>query len=68
MSDTRGDQLDALNRATFRRHYRNIVDNGIGDPDRYPHSALPGVLADLRANAEQVYGDAAPSRHRPAVS
>ena len=51
----RGDQLDAANRATFRKHYRNIIDRGLGD---HEDSALAPLLADIRANAEQVYGDA----------
>jgi len=48
-----GEQLDELNKATFRKHHRNIADRGLAGNDR---SALPALLADLRANAETVYG------------
>jgi hypothetical protein len=54
-SENRGEQLDAANRATFRKHYRDVIDKGIGD---HEGSALAAILADLRANAEAAYGEA----------
>jgi hypothetical protein len=56
-----GDRLDEANRATIRKHYRQILDNGVADTEG---SALPGLLADLRANAEAVYGAAPRGRAR----
>jgi hypothetical protein len=61
-SENRGEQLDAANRATFRKHYRDVLDKGIGDGEG---SALAGLLADLRANAERVYGEAPRRAPRP---
>jgi hypothetical protein len=40
--------LDAANRATFKLHWRRIMDRGLGDE---PESAQAGILADLRATA-----------------
>ena len=67
--DERGAKLDELNKATLRSHARNIADRGLSPDDK--DSALylgrsgeadsarhPALLAELRANAEQVYGDA----------
>ena len=69
MTDTRGGQLDELNKATIIRQGRNIRDRGLADS---PDSALytgpggeegsplrRGLLEELRANAEAVYGAAA---------
>lgn len=63
MSSTdKGEQLDALNEATIREHARNIGDRGLRGPDSALHReyrAGGGTLLEaLRANAEQVYGDA----------
>ena len=52
--------LDNVNKATVRKHWRRIMDYGLGDE---PGSALPGLLADLRANAA-VYADARPKKGR----
>lgn len=52
----RGEQLDAANKATLRKQYRRILDRGLGD---HEGSALAGLVEELRANAEAVYGAAA---------
>ena len=38
------------------KHHRRIMDLGLGDRE---DSALAGILADLRANAERVHGGGA---------
>jgi ketosteroid isomerase-like protein len=60
MSGDRGERLDELNRKTVREYWRPIMDRGIGAGEG---SALPGLLAALRENAEQVFSETpAPSR------
>jgi hypothetical protein len=73
----RGEQLDELNKATFGRHYRNIRDRGIADrlesalytgPGGEEGSPLRrGLLEELRANAESVYGQAESKSRRAAA-
>lgn len=67
--DKRGEQLDELNKATFAKYTRAILDRGVSVRD--PESALyrgptsdpdsplcKGLLEVLRENAESVYADA----------
>lgn len=71
--DDRGARLDELNKATLRGHARNIDDRGLSPDDQRsalyvgrsgePDSAQnPALLAELRRNAEAVYGDAPKGR------
>lgn len=53
MSGDQGARLDELNRAALKRHWRGLNDLG-----RLRDRAEADFLADLRANAESVFGDA----------
>jgi hypothetical protein len=54
------ERLDEANTATFVRHHRRILD--LGWSARDPDSALPLLLEDLRANAQQYAQEVGPAK------